>query len=126
MPDTVQVIDRVETESYGVFRVNPITRGTNLEDVLGLDLITIPSETTTEIHRHVHAENVVYVLSGEATVILDHVEYPVSEGDRIRIGKAVYHGFRTRAKPLVFVSVQAPPILNKKRNILDTEVLEKS
>jgi hypothetical protein len=38
----------------------------------------------------------------------------------------VYHGFKTSKTPLTFVSVQSPPILNKKLNILDTEVLGES
>lgn len=117
------IVDRVESEIYGAFGVIQITRDTNLEDLLGLDLITVASETKTEIHRHPNAENVIFVLSGSATALIDHVEYEVKQGDRIRIGKGVYHGFRTRDEPLVFVSVQSPPILNKRLNRLDTEVL---
>jgi uncharacterized RmlC-like cupin family protein len=98
--------------------------GTALEDLLGLDLVTIPAGTTTEVHRHLHAENVVYILSGDATAIIDHVGYRVVEGDRLRIGKEVDHGSKTSETPLTFVSVQSPPVLNKKLNILDTEVLE--
>jgi mannose-6-phosphate isomerase-like protein (cupin superfamily) len=117
------ILHRVESETYGAFRVTPITRGTALEDLLGLDLVTIPAGVTTEVHRHPHAENVVYILSGDATAIIDHVGYRVVAGDRLRIGKGVYHGFRTAETPLTFVSVQSPPILNKKLNIFDTEVL---
>jgi mannose-6-phosphate isomerase-like protein (cupin superfamily) len=117
------ILHRVESETYGPFCVTPITRGTALEDLLGLDLVTIPAGVTTEVHRHPHAENVVYILSGDATAIIDHVGYRVVAGDRLRIGKGVYHGFRTAETPLTFVSVQSPPILNKKLNIFDTEVL---
>ncbi len=120
------IIDRVEPETYGEFLVAQITRDTNLEDLLGLDLITVAANTRTEIHRHPHAENVIYVLSGAAVAIIDHVEHEIKSGDRIRIGKGVYHGFRTAAEPLTFVSVQSPPILDKKRNRLDTEVLAES
>jgi quercetin dioxygenase-like cupin family protein len=125
MTDQEVILRRIESETYGAFRVTQITRGTALEDLLGLDLVTIPAGTTTEVHRHPNAENVVYILSGDATAIIDHVGYRVAEGDRLTIGKGVYHGFKTSETPLTFVSVQSPPILNKKLNILDTEVLEK-
>ena len=85
MTDQEPILHRVESETYGAFRVTQITRGTALEDLLGLDLITIPAGTTTEVHRHPHAENVVYILSGDATAIIDHVGYRVTEGDRITI-----------------------------------------
>src|SRR5258708_38670398 len=88
------ILHRVESETFGAFRVTQITRGTALEDLLGLDLITIPAGTTTEVHRHPHAENVVYILGGDATAIINHVEYRVGEGDRLSIGKGVYHGFK--------------------------------
>ena len=118
------VLCRVESETYGAFGVTPITRGTALEDVLGLDLVTVPAGVTTEVHWHRHAENVLYVLSGRATAIINHVGYQVVAGDRITIGKGVYHGFKTSETALTFVSVQSPPILNKNRNTLDTEVLQ--
>jgi mannose-6-phosphate isomerase-like protein (cupin superfamily) len=124
MTDQEPILHRVESETFGAFRVTPITQGTALEDLLGLDLITIPAGITTEIHRHSHAENVVYILSGDATAVIDHVGYRVGEGDRLRIGKGVSHGFKTSQTPLTFVSVQSPPILNKKLNMLDTEILE--
>jgi len=123
MAESRPIVDRVEAETYGAFVVSQITRDTNLEDLLGLDLITVAASPRTEIHRHPHAENVIYVLSGAAVAIIDHADHEVKSGDRIRIGKGVYHGFRTAAEPLVFVSVQSPPILDKKRNRLDTEVL---
>ncbi|HKB02969.1 MAG TPA: cupin domain-containing protein [Gemmataceae bacterium] len=118
------ILHGVESESFGAFRVTPITRGTALEAVLGLDLVTVPAGVTTEIHRHRHAENVVYILSGAATAIIDHVGYRVVAGDRLTIGKGIFHGFKTSETPLTFVSVQSPPILNAKLNTLDTEVPE--
>ena len=124
MTNQEPVIHRVQSETYGAFRVTPIAQGTALEDLLGLDLLTIPPGMTTEIHRHSHAENDVYFLRGDATAVIDSVGYRVVEGDRLRIGKGVYHGFKTSETPLTFVSVQSPPILNKRLNILDTEVRE--
>jgi uncharacterized RmlC-like cupin family protein len=126
MPIQEPILHRVEPEIYGAFRVTPITQGTALEDLLGLDLVTIPPGMTTEIHRHAHAEYVVNILSGDAAANIDHVGYRVVQGDRLRIGRGVYHGFKTSETPLTFVSVQSPPILNKKLNILDTEVLGES
>jgi quercetin dioxygenase-like cupin family protein len=126
MSDQKPIVDRMASETFGAFQVTQITRDTDLEDALGLDLITIAAVTKTEIHRHPRAENVVYILSGTATAIIGGVPHLVAEGDRIRIGKGVAHGFQTGNDPLTFVSVQSPPILNRKRNILDTEVLEEA
>ena len=117
------IVDRVVSETRGAFLVSQISRDTDLEDTVGLDLITIAAATKTEIHRHPHAENVVYILRGIATAIVDGVEHLVTEGDRIRIGKGVSHGFQTGNDPLTFISVQSPPILNRNRNVFDTEVL---
>ena len=117
------IVDRVVSETRGAFLVSQISRDTDLEDTVGLDLITIAAATKTEIHRHPHAENVVYILRGIATAIVDGVEHLVTEGDRIRIGKGISHGFQTGNDPLTFISVQSPPILNRNRNVFDTEVL---
>src|SRR5262245_56659269 len=84
MTDQEPILHRVESETHGAFRVAQITRGTALEDFLGLDLVTIPAGMTTEFRRHLHAENVVYILSGDATAIIGHVGYRVVEGDRLR------------------------------------------
>jgi len=124
MTDQDPILHRVESEASGAFRVTQITRGTTLEDLLCLDLVTIPAGMTTEIRRQPYAENVIYILSGDATAIIDHVGYRVVEGDRLRIGMGISHGFKTSKTPLTFVSVQSPPILNKRLLLLDTEVLE--
>ena len=126
MADQKPIVDRVASETFGAFLVTQITCDTDLEDTVGLDLITIAAATKTEIHRHPHAGNVVYILGGSATAIIGGVEHLVTEGDRIRIGKGVSHGFQTGNAPLTFVSVQSPPILNRKLHILDTEVLEEA
>jgi quercetin dioxygenase-like cupin family protein len=123
MVDQKPIVDRVASETFGAFQVTQITPDTDLEDVVGLDLLTIAAETKTEIHRHPHAENVIYILQGTATAIIGGVAHRATEGDRIRIGKGVSHGFQTANVPLTFVSVQSPPILNRKLNLLDTEVL---
>lgn len=123
MDRTDPIIDRIASETFGAFEVTQITRDTALEDLLGLDLIRIAANTRTEVHRHPSAENVIYILSGEAIALINHVEHAIKPGDRIRVGKRVYHGFRTGEAPLTFVSVQSPPIPNKKLGVLDTEVL---
>lgn len=111
----------VPAEPFGVFQVKQLTRGTALESVVAADWVTISPGKTSEIHRHNHAETVLWIVDGSGIVLVDGVEYPISAGSRIAIGKGVYHGVRTGDRPLIFLSVQAPPILNQESGTLDLE-----
>jgi mannose-6-phosphate isomerase-like protein (cupin superfamily) len=115
-------IDRPVPETHDVFRVVQLSPGTVLEDLLGADFIEIGPNSVSEIHRHNDSENVVFIISGPAIIILDDEEAPVAEGDRIYIGRGVFHGFRTSDQPLRFVSIQVPPILDRKQGIFDREI----
>ena len=47
--------------------------------------------------------------------------FDVQAGDRVLIGRGVYHGFETAASPLRFLSVQSPPILDESTGQIDLE-----
>ena len=113
----------VPSEEFGVFEVRQLTRGTALESITAADWVTIGSGKTSEIHRHNHAETVLWIVSGSGTVVVDGSDYPVEAGARIAIGKGVYHGVRTQGEALTFLSVQSPPILDKEEGTLDLEPL---
>jgi mannose-6-phosphate isomerase-like protein (cupin superfamily) len=117
-------VDRdLEVERHDVFDVMQLTRGTRLESAVAADVVTMAQGEVSQIHRHNHAETVLYFLDGSAIVRVGEDELPATAGDRITIGKAVYHGVRTPDTSCRFVSVQSPPILNKTTGALDLEPL---
>ena len=50
----------------------------------------------------------------------------VKAGDRLRIGKGVFHAVRTGESSLRFLSVQAPPILDVEAGTRDLEPIDAS
>jgi mannose-6-phosphate isomerase-like protein (cupin superfamily) len=118
------LVDRdLEVELHDVFNVMQLTRGTRLEADVAADLVTMEQGRVSQIHRHNLAETVLYFLDGAAVVRVGEDDVPVVAGDRLTIGKAVYHGVRTPDSPCRFISVQSPPILNKTTGFRDLEPL---
>lgn len=111
-------------EHQDVFRVVQVTANTALESDVAADLVTVGPNETSKIHRHNHAETVLYITGGQGYVVVDDERYAVKSGDRLRIGKAVYHGVATDGESLSFLSVQTPPILDKATGRFDLEPLE--
>jgi quercetin dioxygenase-like cupin family protein len=115
--------DEPKLQQFNVFGVTQLSPETFLDGVLGLDVVHILENSTSEIHRHNFSDNVVYILQGNGTVVLDGQEHPVHPGLRISIPRGVAHGFRTAESELLFVSAQIPPILDKKTGAFDREIL---
>ena len=88
------------------------------------DVVGVEPHSVSQIHRHNLAETVLFILGGAGTVLVGEHDLPVREGDRVLIPKGTYHGVRTGAEALRFLSVQSPPILNRARNTLDLEPLD--
>ncbi len=114
----------LEVELHDVFQVMQITRETELEAEVGVDLVVMEPGQGSQIHRHNLAETVLYFLDGAAIVVVEDTDHLVSAGDRIRIGKTEFHGVRTTDQPCRFLSVQTPPILNKSTGFRDLEPRE--
>ena len=113
----------VPSETFGVFEVKQLTRGTLLESIVAGDWVTIAPGKTSEIHRHNHAETILWIVEGAGTIIVGDAEHPVEAGARIAIGKGIFHGVRTTDRALTFLSIQSPPILDKDHDTLDLETL---
>lgn len=112
-------------EEYDIFRVTQLTRDTELQHTVAVDYVVVPRWKVSEVHRHNNAETVLFILSGSGEVIVGEEEMGVKKGDRVRIGKGIFHGVRTDHEELVFISVQSPPILDKASGALDLEPLKK-
>jgi quercetin dioxygenase-like cupin family protein len=108
-------------ELHDVFNVLQVTRDTELEADVGVDIVAMDPGQTSQIHRHNLSETVLYFVDGHATVEVSDVDHPVTAGDRLRIAKGEFHGVRTADESCRFVSVQTPPILNKTTGFRDLE-----
>lgn len=111
-------------ETYDVFQVIQLTRETSLAHVVAADFVRVAAGKSSEVHRHNAAETVLFILAGSGLVFAGDSWIPVQKGDRIRIGKGVFHGVRTGNDSLSFISVQSPPILDKASGVLDLEPLK--
>lgn len=108
-------------ERFDVFDVQQVTRGTALESIVAADMVSIGPHASSQVHRHLRSETVLFILEGTARAVIGEESIDVRAGDRILIGKGVYHGFETAASPLRFLSVQSPPILDEATGQLDLE-----
>lgn len=108
-------------ERFGVFDVRQVTRGTALQSLVAADMVEIAPRSASEVHRHNRSETVIYVLAGEARALVGESWCEVRAGDRLLIGKGVFHGFVTGDRSLQFLSVQSPPILDEATGALDLE-----
>ncbi|MDD9900874.1 MAG: cupin domain-containing protein [Alphaproteobacteria bacterium] len=111
----------VEAETFDVFDVQQLTRATSLESVVAVDVVDVVPHQVSEIHRHNNADTVLYIVAGEANVIVDDTKHAVRTGDRVHIPPGAFHGVVTEGVPLRFLSVQTPPILCKETGNLDLE-----
>jgi mannose-6-phosphate isomerase-like protein (cupin superfamily) len=111
----------VQPEIFDVFQVSQLTRGTSLEDSVAVDDVTIRPDQSSKIHRHVQSDTVLYMVEGKGEIIIDDQIIPVAIGDRVHIRPGQFHGVRTGGHSLHFISIQMPPILNRKTGVLDLE-----
>jgi quercetin dioxygenase-like cupin family protein len=106
---------------HDVFHVKQLARDTELESVVGADYVRLDPQQTSKIHRHNRAETVLYILEGSGVVVVEDTDHPVVPGDRICIRTGEFHGVRTEAESLTFISIQSPPILDKSTGAFDLE-----
>lgn len=122
-----ELLDRqLDVERHDVFDVMQLTRDTALANEVGVDLVEVDPGQESSMHRHNHAETVLYFTGGAGEVLLgaEREAHPVVAGDRLRIGKGVFHAVRTNDSALTFVSVQTPPILDIVAGTRDLEPIE--
>lgn len=111
----------LEVELHDVFHVMQLTRSTALESDVACDLVSMQPDQRSQIHRHNLAETVLYFLDGAAVVTVGDTEHAVVAGDRVAIGRGVFHGVTTSGEGCRFISVQTPPILNATTGFRDLE-----
>ena len=77
-------------ELHDVFHVMQVTRDTPLESIVAADLVEVDPGQESSMHRHNHAETVLYFLAGSGEVLLteSYESVPVTAGDRWRSARA--------------------------------------
>lgn len=116
----------LEVELHDVFWVKQITRDTALSSIVAADIVDVEPQQESSMHRHNNAETVLYFIDGRGEVLLtaDYDAVAVEAGDRLHIGKGVFHAVRTADSSLRFLSVQSPPILDVVAGTRDLEPIE--
>ena len=107
-----------------IFNVTQVTEGTLLEDVVGADIVFVEAHQTSQVHRHNESETVLYILQGSGILQVNDQKVQIKAGLQVCISKGDYHGVITSSDSLTFLSIQSPPILNKKNGTLDFEKKE--
>jgi quercetin dioxygenase-like cupin family protein len=64
------------------------------------------------IHRHFEMDEVLYVLEGSGTLILDDVRHSIGKGATLFVPKNTWHGFENADRELLLLWVVAPPGLD--------------
>lgn len=108
-------------EPYDVFEVEQLTRDTALQAIVAVDRVRVAPGRSSRSHRHNRAETVLWIVEGSGVVRVGDRRIEARPGHRIAIGPGVVHGVETGAEALVFLSVQAPPILDEATGSLDLE-----
>lgn len=117
----------VEIELHDVFHVQQITRDTDIEEIVGADLVTMEPGKASQTHRHNFSETVLFFTEGKAVVFVNDEPHAVSAGDRLRIRKTEFHSVSTpEDSGCAFLSVQTPPILTKSTGFRDLETREEA
>lgn len=116
-------IDTLSSQLFNVFQVSQITPGTFLNGIAGLDYIEILPEKVSEVHIHRDSDAIIFVIAGEAKIVLDDESFYLSAGMRVVIPKGVAHGFSTTENRLQFVSIQIPPIQDNSTGRFDREIV---
>jgi quercetin dioxygenase-like cupin family protein len=68
----------------------------------------LPVGADIPIHRHLHMDEVFYVLDGSGTFILNDARHPFEKGGTIFIPKNAWHGFASTDQELLLLWVMAP------------------
>ena len=112
---------KVPVERYDVFDVMQLTRGTPLQNRVAADWVSIGPHQVSNVHRHNRSETVLFIIQGQAEARVGDRRFEVRTGDQVVIRAGEFHGFVTQADPLVFLSVQTPPIFDETTGVLDLE-----
>ena len=98
--------------------MHPSLHGNRLQS---LAEATVQPGARTQLHRHVHAEELYHVSAGSGIMTLGDTCFPVTVGDTVLIAPGTPHSIEaTGAEPLRILCCCSPPYSHE-----DTELLER-
>jgi D-lyxose ketol-isomerase len=62
------------------------------------------------VHRHLTKHETFYVVKGSMTLTIDHVDYPICEGEKKSVEPRKFHGFSAQ-QPTLILEVSMPSII---------------
>jgi len=65
--------------------------------------------TGIPVHRHLHMDEVFYVLEGSGSFLLNDVPHPFKKGATIFIPRNAWHGFQNPDHELLLLWIVSPP-----------------
>jgi quercetin dioxygenase-like cupin family protein len=83
------------------------------QDGLGLTcaLVSLPVGSRPERHVHVHADDILYVLHGQAMMWIDGIgDLPLTAGTFLRIGRGVWHQPHAVEEDLLLHNIWCPAL----------------
>ena len=78
-------------------------------DQLALGTQQVMQGTGIPVHRHLHMEEVLYVLEGSGSFLLNDVPHPFEKGATIFIPRNAWHGFQNPDHELLLLWMVSPP-----------------
>ncbi len=100
-------------KTYGnTSRIYRLLKGVEFGNV-GVDVVRMAKQKTLQPHYHLRPKIRIFIIEGSGFVYLNGKEQKIHKGDVIMIPPKTWHGFRTVHAPLIFLSIQSPPIYGK-------------
>ena len=79
--------------------------------LISVNVLQVPPGGTINAHRHVQQFETVWVIRGQATLILDQTEVPIRDGQIITISVGLEHALRNEGHALVeLLTIFTPPL----------------
>jgi quercetin dioxygenase-like cupin family protein len=97
-----------------------LPESSNLEDPTPeiVELVLLKPQTSYKPHYHKKSVAVIYIVHGTGLFLCGDHQKSYEKGQRFSIPARVKHGFKTTTDTL-FLSIQTPPILDRKTGHLD-------
>lgn len=118
-------MQQLPEESYDVFHVIQLTRGTALENAVAVDRVRVEQWKQSQMHRHNKAETILFMEQGSGYVVINNEKHLVKAEDRLCIPCGAWHSVSTFQDGLMFVSIQSPPIHDQAADWHDLEPFRK-
>lgn len=93
----------------GIYMKSLLTSADN--PLMSVNVLRVPTGGHIHTHRHVQQIETVWVIRGQATLILDQTEVPIRDGQIITIPVGLEHALRNEGPALMeLLTIFTPPL----------------